>query len=150
VDCTRLGSLLVTSLIRAPGKQHTSLETASGQQMGASIPLRRKSPTTVTHRLFLVVLVVTWGAARAAVLSSSISPDEMGLSYSVCRAVQQLCKGTSGFRRSLFLLLVLAFASFHSSALLATLPTVCAVRPCAVGPLQTALAISYLSPSQPP
>ena len=79
MDCTRLDSLLVTSLIWAPRKQHASLDSASGRQMGASVPLRRESPTTITHRLFLVALVVIWGADRAALLSSSASPDVTGL-----------------------------------------------------------------------
>jgi len=39
MDCMRFGSLLVTSLIQAPGKQQTSLGSGSGQQMGAPIPL---------------------------------------------------------------------------------------------------------------
>jgi len=50
----------------------------------------------------------------------------MSLSSSVCRVVKWFCKGTSGFRGSLFMLLVLATASFHSSALLDPLPAVCA------------------------
>jgi len=43
------------------------------------------------------------------------------LSSSVPRVVKQFCKGTSDFGASLLLLLVLAVASFHSSALLASL-----------------------------
>lgn len=62
VDCTRLGSLSVTSLTQASSKQHPSLESASIQQMGASVPLRRESPNTITCHLFLVVLAITWGA----------------------------------------------------------------------------------------
>ena len=122
--CMRLGSLSVASLIGAPGKQHISLESVSSQQMGASVPLRRESPTTITRHLFLVALVVIRGADRAALLNSSISPDVMGLSSSVCRAVKQFCKGTSRFGGSLFLSQVLVLASFHSSALLAPLPSV--------------------------
>jgi len=54
----RLGSLSVTSLLRAPSKQHISLQTVSGWHMGAWVPLRRESPTTITCHLFLVALVV--------------------------------------------------------------------------------------------
>jgi len=96
VGCTRLGSFLVTSLIQAPGKQHTSLESVSGRQMGACECLGRESPTAITRRLFLVVFAVLRGADRAAVLGSSVSPDVMGLSSSVCREVKWFCKGTSG------------------------------------------------------
>lgn len=55
MDCTRLGCLLVTPMIRAPSEQHTYLESASGQQTGASVHLRRKSP--ISHHL--AVLSVT-------------------------------------------------------------------------------------------
>ena len=141
----------MTSLVRVPSKQHASLDGVSGQQMGASIPLGRKSPAAIICHLFLVALVVIQGADQAAPLSSSISPDVMGLSFSVCRAVKWFGKGTSHFGGSVFLLLVLAIASFHSSVLLAPLPSVCAsggVFGClAVGPLQTGLGTSYLTPS---
>lgn len=40
--------VLITSLIQVSGKQHTSLESVSGWQMCASIPLRRKSAATIT------------------------------------------------------------------------------------------------------
>lgn len=61
-------SLLVISLIRAPGKQQTSLK--SGWWMGTSVPLRRELPTTILHCLFLVALIVMYGADQAALLSS--------------------------------------------------------------------------------
>jgi len=71
--------------------------------------------------------------------------------------VKRFCQGTSGFGESLFLLLVLAIASFHSSALFAPPSLLCvpvgeflAVWPWAAGPLLTALGTSYISPSQPP
>jgi len=60
----RLGSLLMMPLIPAPGKEHTSPESVPGRQTGASVPLRRESPTTITHCLFLVVLAVIQGAIR--------------------------------------------------------------------------------------
>lgn len=65
MDCTRLGSISVSSLIQASSKQHLSLESASIQQMGASVPLRREPSNTITCitcQLFLVVLAITWGA----------------------------------------------------------------------------------------
>lgn len=53
------------SLIRAPGKQQTFLKSGSGQQMGASVPLRRESPATITCNLFLVGLIDTKGADQS-------------------------------------------------------------------------------------
>jgi len=154
VGCMRLGSLSVTSPIRAPSKQHTFPESVSGWQMGASVPLRRGSPSTITHCFFLVVLAVIQGADQTALLSSSIPPDVMGPSFSVCRAVKQACKGTSGFRGSLFLLLILAVAMFLYIIARPPPPSVCAGRGVfgclAVGSLQTALGTSYLTRSQPP
>lgn len=43
----------------------------------------------------------------------------------MCRVVKQFCKGALGFRGSIFLLQVLAVASFCSSALLPTSPPSC-------------------------
>lgn len=144
----RHASFLVTSLIQAHSKQHTSIAC----QVGRWVPLYLRESPIISHCLFLAMLVVIWGTDLAALLSSSISPDVTGLSLSVCGAVKQFCKGTSAFGGSLFLLLVLA--SFHPSALLAPLPS---VRACggifgclAAGPLQAALGTSYLTPSQPP
>jgi len=58
VECTRLGSLSVASVIRAPGEQHTSLESVSGWQTGASVP---------SHRLVQEVLPLgTPSAGRSA------------------------------------------------------------------------------------
>lgn len=146
----RRASSLVTSLIRAPSKQHTSIEC----QVGRWVPLYLRVSPTISHHLFLAMLVVIRGTDLAALLSSSVSPDVMGLSPSVCGAVKWFCKGTSAFGGSLFLLLVLATASFHPSALLAPLPSVRArggIFGClAAGPLQAALGTSYLTPSQPP
>lgn len=56
--CEGLGSLLIIFLIQAIGKQQASLDHVSGQQMGASVPLRKELPTTTTHCLFLVVHIV--------------------------------------------------------------------------------------------
>lgn len=42
----------MTSPTQSPGKQHASLESATHLQMGASLPLRRHSPSTVIHCLF--------------------------------------------------------------------------------------------------
>lgn len=42
-------------------------------------PLRGELPSTVTHHLFLVLWVVTWGADGVALLSSSTPFDVMGL-----------------------------------------------------------------------
>lgn len=146
----RCASFLVTSLIQAPSKQHTSIAC----QVGRWVPLYLRESPIISHCLFLAMLVVIWGTDLSALLSSSISPDVMGLSPSVCGAVKRFCKGTSAFGGSLFLLLVLAAASFHPSTLLAPLPSVCArggIFGClAVGPLQAALGTSYLTPSQPP
>jgi len=94
-------------LIQTPGKKHASLEGASIWETDASVSLRRESPAIITHGLFLVVLIVTRQADWAALLSSSICPDVMGLSSSVRRAVNRFRKGTSGFEGSVFLLLVL-------------------------------------------
>ena len=58
MDCTRLGSFSMVSLIRAPAKQPTSSESVLGQQMRASIPFSRKPPTTTTRHFFLVALVL--------------------------------------------------------------------------------------------
>lgn len=66
------------------------------------------------------------GADWAGLVSSSISPDVTGLSSSVCRLVKRFCNGTPCFRGSLFLLLLLAIASFNFSVFLALLPSVCA------------------------
>lgn len=96
--CTSAYSLLVASLICVPGKQHTSLENASIWQMGGSVPLRGESPTTITGCLLLVLHFVIKGAYQADLVCSSISPDGTALFSSVCRAVKQICKGTSGFR----------------------------------------------------
>jgi len=146
----------VTSLAQDPGKQHTSLERVSSQQIGACVPPRRESPATVTHPLFLIAFVVIWGVDRAALLGSSVSPDVKGLSSSVCREAERFCKGTSGFWGSLFLLMVLAVASsvllhyFLPSLLRVPVGEFLTVWPQSVGPLQTALGTSCLSPSQPP
>lgn len=58
-------------MTRAPSKQQTSLKSGSGRQMGASVPLRRESPPTTTHRLFLVGLAVMQGADWAVLPSST-------------------------------------------------------------------------------
>jgi len=71
------------------------------------------------------VLVLIQGEDRTALLSSNVSPDVTGLS-SLVRRAKQFCKGTSGFRGSIFLLLLLAIASFYLPALLAPFPSVCA------------------------
>jgi len=57
--------------------------------MGASVPLRRESLTTITHCLFLVVLVAIRGADQAALLGSSISPDVMGKAPSLVTSFLQ-------------------------------------------------------------
>ena len=80
------------SLIWNHTEQHTSLETTSQQQIGASVPLGRESPTTITHHFFLLALVLR-GADQAAWSGSSISPDVTGLSSSDCRAAKWFCKG---------------------------------------------------------
>lgn len=140
-----------TSLIWDSSKQHNSLESLSSWHTGVSVPLRKESPTTITHHIFLVVLFVIQGEDQAALLSFNISPHVTGLSSSVCRAVEQFCKSTSGFRGSVFLLLGFATASFHSSELLATLPLCVKVwEVSAVGPPQTVLGTRCLTLSQPP
>lgn len=53
MDDVRLGSLRVALLVQTPGKECTSVESLSGQHMGASVPLRRELPTTVTKLPFL-------------------------------------------------------------------------------------------------
>lgn len=152
--CTSAYSLLVASLICVPGKQHTSLKNASNWQMGGSVPLRGESSTIITGHLLLLLLFVIKGAYQADLVCPSISPDGTGPSSSVCRAVKQTCKGTSGFRGRLFLLCILSIAGFHSSTLLASLPSVCAgggfLGCFAVCPPHAALGSSYLAPSQPP
>ena len=88
-----LGSLLMTFLIRAPGKQHTSLESATGWQMGASIALRRELPTTITRHLLLVALVVIQGTDWLALLRFSVSPDVTGLSSSSLQSSEAVLQG---------------------------------------------------------
>ena len=106
-----------------------------------------------SYCLFLIVLVVKQGTDWAALFSSSVSPD-MGPSPPGCTAVKPFGMGISGFRRSLFLQLVLALASFHSPPLLCPPNSVCAgggVFGClAKGLLQSATGTGYPSPSQPP
>lgn len=46
------------SQTQAPGRLSTSLESESGQQMSASVPLKAESPTPITCHLFLVELVI--------------------------------------------------------------------------------------------
>lgn len=94
--------------------------------MGSSVPLRRELPATITLHLFLVLLVVIWGVDVAALFSSSIHLNVVGLSSSVCTVVKQPCKGTSGVGENIFLLQVLGVAVFHSSVLLSPLPSACA------------------------
>lgn len=52
VDYMKLGSLLVTSLIRAPGKQHTTLKNGSGQQIGPSVYLSERSHLLLSPIMF--------------------------------------------------------------------------------------------------
>lgn len=66
MDGVRLGSLRVAFLVQTPGKEYSSLESLSGQWMGTSVPLRRELPATITHCLFLVVLIVIWGVDPAS------------------------------------------------------------------------------------
>lgn len=47
--------------------------------MGASVPLRRESPTTSTRHIFLVALVVMQGTDQAVLLSSA--PPAVCLSF---------------------------------------------------------------------
>lgn len=84
--------------------------------MGVSVPHKRESLITVTCHLFLVVLSSYMGLA--GLVSSSVFPYMTSASSSVHRTVKWFCKDTSGFWGSIFLLLVLAIASFHSSVLL--------------------------------
>lgn len=91
----RLGSLLVTSLIQASGKQQTFLKSRTDQPVGASVLLRGESPTTATHLLSLVALVYT--GSRPGYLTQ-LHLSAVGLSFSVSRRVKLFCKGTSGYR----------------------------------------------------
>lgn len=61
-----------------PQGSSASLESVSGQQVVALLPLRRELPPASTHQLSIVALVVTPGADQAALLSSSISPFVTG------------------------------------------------------------------------
>lgn len=112
MGCTRLGSLLATSPAWVSHMQQTSLEVKSGWQMGVSIPCRRGSPMTITHRSFLVRLVITLGIDWTGSVHTSVYPDMTGPSSVFPRAVNWFCKGISGSGGSLFLLMVLAITSF--------------------------------------
>lgn len=57
---TRLGSFLVTSLIEDPSKQHSSVESASGQQTSDSVALRRETPATITIHTQCMFFVYKW------------------------------------------------------------------------------------------
>lgn len=113
VDCMRLGSLLVTYLIWAPSKQRISLDSASVWQR----------VTYYYHPSPFLSWACYTGSRLSCLTQLQLLSWCGGLSSSVCRVVKQLC--TSSSSGSLFLLLVLAIASFHSSALLAPLPSVC-------------------------
>ena len=116
--------------------------------MGAPVPLRRESPKTIARRLFLVVLVVIRGADRAASLSSSVSPGVTGLSSSVCRTVKQFLQGHLSLQGKF---LPPAGSPLQPSILLPhSLLCVLVGEFLAVGPLQTVLGTSYLTPPQPP
>lgn len=78
---------------------------------------------TSQKRIDLIVQIATQGADKVVFLSSSTSPDMTSLSSSVCRAMKWFCKGTSDFGGSVFLLQVVAIASFDSSALLLPPPS---------------------------
>lgn len=60
--------------------------------MSTSVPLTGESPAAITHSLFLVGLVVLWGADRAVLLS----PNPLQRVFSVSRGVKCFCKATSG------------------------------------------------------
>lgn len=49
---TSCGTLLATSRTLAPGRQHTSCDYQSGQQMDASVRFNRESPTVSTSGIF--------------------------------------------------------------------------------------------------
>lgn len=83
----RLGSLFVTSLVWSPGRQHSSIENGSHQQMGASVSLRRLSPATITH--YLVVLVFVWRIDWVGLVITSVSPNVTGPASSGWKAALQ-------------------------------------------------------------
>lgn len=145
----------MTSLIQAPGKQHNSLRNVSGQQMGAAVPLRSESHFTIIHCVFLIVVVVIQ-RDHVALLSCSVSPDMTGLSLQSAECWSSSAKAPQAFGVSLFLLQGLAIASFHLSAVLATILSLSAgsqVLGCftaGCGSATNCAGIIYHTPSQPP
>lgn len=130
-----LGSVMVISLIQAPGKKNTCPEIASG----ASVLFRSELPATISCRLSLVVI---WEEDCAVLFSSSGSPDVTGLSFSVCRVVKRFCPlaAPCHYKPKFFSITrPLPSVSFDGRGFGCL----------AMGPLQTAFGTSYPIPSQP-
>lgn len=87
---TSCGSLPVTSQMVAPGKQQTSLNRISGQQMGASVPFSKESPTTSTRR-FLSQLLGHGAAAVSPCESWSLVLSAARCPWGVCTPCSWWC-----------------------------------------------------------
>lgn len=57
-----------------PWGQQTSLRSGSGQRIGPSLPLRAKSPVTMTHLFFLLKVVLTLNG-HGEILSTCKTPN---------------------------------------------------------------------------
>lgn len=88
------------SQTQAPSRQQTSLESLSGQQMGASVPLNPEPSITKILRLFLVALVLTLvlGWTFLTWLPPSGSKPLSLPSSSIPRVLIYWLGGTSGAR----------------------------------------------------
>ena len=85
------------SLIRAPGRQHTSQWLRSGLHMGPSIPLRRASPTTTTFLSLLTEAVSRHGGDCLA-LGSLLGRSSPLTSPSISSVSNLLLRGSWGHR----------------------------------------------------
>ena len=93
--------------MQAPGRQQTSLEKLSGQQMGASVSLSKDSAITNTSRAFLVALVLMQMGGWINFVPSAFPgscPLLMCSSFSNPRALYLLRRGTLGEGGRFFLL----------------------------------------------
>lgn len=82
-------SSLVKSMTWSLGRQHTSLKIDSGLQMGASIPLNREYPVTISFffPVLVLMLFLMWGDCWSNLGkggSFSISCTDSSLSISLC------------------------------------------------------------------
>lgn len=140
---TRFGSLSITCLMQAPGKQQLSRE-----QVRTTCGCVCTPQMIITHHHLSLFLTCSscyaMGAGLAALLSSDDILVTVSFSFSVCRTMKLFCRGPSHFGAGFFLLLVFLMKFCHFSSLDVPVEEHGAVCPWTVDSMQTACESGFL------